>query len=609
MDNGFEFFINVAPVAIVILIVAILTVVPYRKEPAARPLLWYLGLCVWLLVTNIGELIAPAGALTVFFAKLEYVAFMYIPIAWLSFSLRFTGWITKLIKPLILIAIVGPAVGILLVFTNEFHGLHWSKIYFYEWKNLSVLKPQYGPLYWVAFVYSWLSIATGCIIIFRSYLKGETLYHRQSLWIVGGTLLPAITNILNLTRQYHGIMKDFTPIGFAASGIFFLIGMYFHRLFWIMPVSRSVIIQEIDVGILVLDRRGRIVDHNRRVDELLSLDTVMVGKDYRQFPFLTQLLREIGYEEGVTRNEPQVKQIFINNYFLKCTVQSNGTPPNGTIIMLEDVSAQVALLNENMFVKNEYIKREKLATLGQLAAGLAHEINNPLAYIQSNIRSLNDLLLELKRQVQSDSLEPLFGELAAITSGIYEGFERIEEVARSLLHIARNDPLEGTFEIASIHDCIESTLNIMKIEFQRTTDIVRKFGDVPPVRMQKQAINQVLFNLFTNALQAIEVQYAETGKRGILEIRTGCDETSLWCEIMDTGKPLAPDQVDKIFDLFYTTKTEGVGTGIGLNLCREIVEKKHKGRLFLVSPDPVTFRLELPLGDTDSFSKPLSKNS
>lgn len=595
MSNGFELFINIAPVAIVILIVAILTVLPYRKEPAAQSLLWYLSLCIWLLVTNIGELIAPPGNATVLFAKLEYIAFLYIPISWLSFSLRFTGWIKRNIKPLILSAICGPFIGILIVFTNEYHGLLWKEIYFYEWKTLSVLKPHYGPLYWVAFAYSWLSIGLGCLIIFRSYFKGESLYHRQSLWIVAGTLLPAMTSIINVTRQYHGIMKDFTPIGFAASGVFFLIGMYFHRLFWIMPVSRGAMLEDIDVGIIVLDRKGRVVDHNKSADRLLSLDEVMVGKECFQYPMLNTFLKDISYVPGVPIIEPQTGQSFINNRYLKCTMQSSGTPLNGTILIFEDISAQVSLANENMYIKNEFIKREKLASIGQLVAGLAHEINNPLGYIKSDIRSFKDLLEKLKHLIQSGEMDALYREMLSISSGIYEGLSRIEEVTRSLLQYVRNDPLDFSFETASLHDCIDSTLSILKIEFQRLAEIVRIFGTVPPLRMQKQAIKQVFFNLFSNALQAIEASYVETGKRGVLEIRTGSDNNIVWCEVMDTGKPIPSEQVNKIFDPFFTTKESGLGTGIGLGLCKDIIEARHKGKLTLISPDPVTFRIELPL--------------
>ena len=595
MGNGFALFINIAPAAVIILIVAFITVLPYRKEPAAQSLLWYFTLCIWLLLTNIGELLAPSGKATIFFAKLEYIAFLYIPIAWLSFSLRYTGWITTYIKPLITVAIVGPAIGILVVFTNDMHGLLWQSIRFIEWHGFSVLKPEYGPLYWIAFSYSWLSIGLGSLIILRSYVIGESLYHRQSLWIVTGTLLPAITNLINVTRSYHGIIKDFTPIGFALSGIFFLIGMYFHRLFWIMPVSRGAILQEIDVGILVLDRKGKIVDHNKSVDTLLSLHEILVGKDYTQCPLLKQLLEEINFEPGSQIVESQTGQTYLNNRYLKCKIQPSKLPREGTFLILEDISAQVQLINENVYIKNEYMKRETLATIGKLAASLAHEINNPLGYIKSDIRSFNDLSTQIIQELKNEEKNEIHSELLHITAGIYEGLSRIEEVTRSLLNFTRRESFETAFEMISLHDCIETTLKIMRTELQRNAELIKKYGEIPLIWGQKQAINQVFFNLFSNALQALEAFYNETGKRGILEIRTGAADATVWCEIMDTGKPIAPDQVDKLFDLFYTTKKDGYGTGIGLNLCKEIIEKKHNGRLFITSTDPVTFRIELPI--------------
>ncbi|MCX7655883.1 MAG: ATP-binding protein [Treponemataceae bacterium] len=598
MGSGFSLFVNIAPAAIVVLIVAFVTVFPYRKEPAGQALLWYIGLCIWLLATNILELIAPPGSQTILFAKLQYVAFLYIPIAWMSFSLRYTGWVTQSKPSLILLAIIGPVLGVLVVATNEYHGLLWKKIFFFESEGFSVLRPEYGPFYWIIFMYSWLAIAGGCVIILRSYIKGEKLYYRQSLWIILGTLLPAIANIFRLTNKIHGIVKDFTPLGFALSAVFFLIGMYFHRLFWVMPVSRGVLLEEIDVGVVVLDTLGRIVDHNKSGDQLLHLEDVAVGKPYTMYPLLSEVLNTIGGYTSL-KSFPSCERsgkVFCNGKTLKYTLQSSGMPLNGTVLMVEDISKEVALQTENSVIKSEYLKKEKLASLGQIAAGLIHEINNPIAYMKSDVRSLFDLLTNLSLTYSIDATDKNFQNIKDIVTGMYEGLSRIEDTTRSLLNFARNNPLEeDSQEEVLLHDCIETTLKIMKNEYQQTTDIIRHYGDIPPLRLYRRAINQVLFNLLANAVEAINVTFNETGIRGTIEISTGVSEGMVWCEILDTGKPIEQEHAQHIFDLFFTTKSPGWGTGIGLALCKEIVETKHKGKLSLVSLNPVIFRMELPL--------------
>jgi len=591
MITGFRLFVNIAPLAAVIMVFSLITVFPYRKEPAAQSLIFFILFVVWLLITNTAEMWAPIGPIMLLFAKLEYLAYVYIPVAWMSFCLRYSGWITYTRKKLLLFAIVGPAGLFLLVLTNEYHGYLWTKIAYFSSEGLSVMRPEHGPLFWFIIAYTWLLMGLGTLIIFRSHFSGQKMYYRQSLWILAGAVMPAVTNTINVFGLIPGLNKDFTPIGFALSGICFLAGIYFHRLLWIMPVARAVILQELPIGILVIDSRGWIVDHNQKVDELFNLDAVSVGRAGHEYAAVRNLYAVAGYTPGTALTGLRSGQMSLKEKTVSWSLQPANHGSKSVIVTVEDISASVSLRDEVSRIKTEFIHREKLASIGQLTAGLAHEINNPLGYLKSDVRSLQ-VLVERSYRARGETDA---GEIITITRGITEGLDRIENVIRSLLSFSRQGKLTSSRESYDLHAGIDTTLDIMHYEYQSVSGIQKQYGDLPLLHAEKNEINQVLFNIFTNALQAIKDRKKREDFVALIKIRTGACGSAVYCEIENNGTPITPEVRDRLFELFFTTKPENWGTGLGLNLSRDIIEHRHHGKLELVSIDPVIFRIELPV--------------
>lgn len=612
-DNGFQLFINLAAVFLLVMMGGTAALVPYRKEPAARSLIGYLVLVSWLLVMSILELFAPPGPLTIFFAKLEYLAYIYIPLAWISFCFRYTGWFGWTNKILWKVSFFAAAPLFALVMTNDWHGLLWREIAFVEWNGLSVLRPSHGPVFWCIFAINWSFIAGGTLIIYRSFFSGQRLYYRQSLWILAGVLFPGILNLVNLSHIVPGLLKDFTPIGHALSGACFLTGMYFHRLFWVMPVARSVILQDLDIGILVLDRDGFITDHNHAIDQLLGLPAVSVGRRAMTFPELARFFSLSVLDPENAHEAPESGIIEWDSRHIAWTRQATHDPTHGTIITAKDVSEQVALQHEMSMMKNEFIKREKLATIGRLTAGLAHEINNPLAFTASNVRSLNRMM---ERSVES-GVALQMGEMLEVTRDILAGIERIGNVVSSLLSFSRQGTMDSEFSEYDLHAGIDTTLEFIRYELRGTIDVDREYSDIPRFLACKNEINQVLFNILTNAVHSIRGLDGRNGAaleddiidlpkdenedgdqslpKGRITVRTGTEGKTVWCEIENNGPAIPEEHRPRIFELFFTTKAEKWGTGLGLNLCRDIVEHHHHGRLTLASANPVVFRMELPI--------------
>jgi signal transduction histidine kinase len=593
MTTGFALFVDVAPVALVVSAASLVILIPYLKEGAARSLFWYQCCVALLLVSNCAELIAPPGFWTLTFAKIEYVAYTYIPVSWLWFCLRYTNWLDKLKNAHLLSAIFGPAILVALVFTNDWHGLMWPNVRFFESEGLSVLRADHGPLFWALWAYSWILLGAGSIIVFRSHFSGQMLYKKQSLWILAGMILPGITNTVYVFHLVPGIRKDFTPVGYALSGFCFLAGMYIHRLIWIMPVTRGVIIQELKLGILVLDRHGWIVDHNTSADELLELREITVGRHSTEYPSLVQLFMVSAYIPGSKLTERRSGEMLWDGKPLAWTIQPANKTANGVLYTVEDISAQYELRNDIDKIKNEFINQEKLAVVGRLTAGLAHEINNPLAYLKSDVRSL-DLLIRRDFTGRDDRQS---AEILEISNGITGGLERIENVIKTLLSFSRQGKVDAPFVEYRIQDGADMALEIMKHELRGTAEVKKEHGATQAIYAQKTEVNQVIFNILSNALRAIKERSGEEGFKGVITIRTGATDNGVFCEISNNGTPMAEETRKRLFELFFTTRPEQLGHGLGLNLSREIIEIRHHGKLTLVSADPVSFRIELPRGE------------
>ncbi|MCK6387700.1 MAG: ATP-binding protein, partial [Zoogloea sp.] len=262
--------------------------------------------------------------------------------------------------------------------------------------------------------------------------------------------------------------------------------------------------------------------------------------------------------------------------------------------------------------QQQLVQSEKLASIGQLAAGVAHEINNPIGYVSSNIRSLDDYITRLfqvldayqsaeaelpgpaqaligkaKREADFDYLRDDIHELIRESA---EGTERVRKIVQDLRDFSRSDTNQQ-WQAADLHTGLDSTLNIASNEIKYRADVVREYGALPLVECLPSQLNQVFMNLFVNAAQSIP-----DGRRGTLRVRTGHGGDQVWIEVQDDGCGMEPEVVDRIFDPFFTTKPVGKGTGLGLSLSYGIIQKHHGKITASSTPGNGTlFRITLPV--------------
>jgi signal transduction histidine kinase len=255
----------------------------------------------------------------------------------------------------------------------------------------------------------------------------------------------------------------------------------------------------------------------------------------------------------------------------------------------------------------QLIHREKMASVGQLVAGVAHELNNPIGFVYSNVSTLDDFVKRLRAMVEAYRavpLEPADAErmqrqwaelkvdyalkyLDSMTHGIREGAERARKIVRDLRVFARSQ--DDVWQPVDLHEDLESSLTLLNHLLKDRITVHRKFGDLPPVECVRSQIDQVFLNLLANAAQAIPGE-------GAITIETRRENGTAVVAISDTGPGIAPEILGRIFDPFYTTKPVGEGTGLGLSISYEIV-KKHGGHIRAESPrgGGATFTVSVPL--------------
>ncbi len=214
----------------------------------------------------------------------------------------------------------------------------------------------------------------------------------------------------------------------------------------------------------------------------------------------------------------------------------------------------------------QLINSEKMASLGQLVAGVAHEINTPVASIKSN----NAIVSKLLDNIKDEELKEMLTDINTIDK---EAVNRISNIVTSLKKFVRLD--EAELQEADINKELDLTLELIRHETKNRIEIIKNYGEIPMVRCFPNLLNQVFTNILVNACQAIE-------DKGTITITTDFSENNLIVKIKDTGRGIPSNQLDKIFTAGFTTKSLGVGTGMGLAICTKIIEK-HNGKIIVNS--------------------------
>jgi len=278
------------------------------------------------------------------------------------------------------------------------------------------------------------------------------------------------------------------------------------------------------------------------------------------------------------------------------------TLANQSSIAIENAKAfdEIAKLNESLEARvdertrelqeaqNQLMQAEKLKSLGQLVAGVAHELNNPIGFVHANLQLLDEFIEKLvTAQERGQDTAPFRDAIAKLLARSREGTERVKKIVQDLRTFSRTD--QADLQQAHLTDEIDRTLALMEPRFKGLVEVVREYQELPEVRCYPGQLNQVFLNLLMNACDVLE-------EGGRITIRAAPVENGVRLEFEDTGPGIPPEVQGRIFDPFFTTKEIGKGTGLGLSLSHGIIER-HGGRIHVESqPGQGTrFVIELPL--------------
>jgi two-component system, NtrC family, sensor kinase len=268
-------------------------------------------------------------------------------------------------------------------------------------------------------------------------------------------------------------------------------------------------------------------------------------------------------------------------------------------------------------VQAQIIQQEKMASIGQLAAGVAHEINNPMGFITSNLTSLGKYaerldtyiaalqgslaecpnhpgLVELDQLRQKLKVDYIISDLNELIKESLDGANRVRRIVQDLKSFSRVDQAEEA--LANLNESLETTINIAWNELKYIATLERQFGNIPEILCNPQQLNQVFLNLLVNAAQAMD-------KQGVITVKTWSEGGFVCVSVADTGKGMPEDVQQQIFEPFFTTKPAGKGTGLGLSISAEII-RKHHGEITVASEPGkgTTFTVRLPVDKEKSKS-------
>jgi two-component system, NtrC family, sensor kinase len=391
-----------------------------------------------------------------------------------------------------------------------------------------------------------------------------------------------------------------------------------------------LLLENMKEGLLRIDQNGKLTFVNSSLCQMLGyIKEELIGKHVHM---LHQKEDEQIIEKKIGHRRQGVGDSYESAYFTKGgqvipTIVSakpvfdkNGQY-DGTVAVITDISKIKQVEQERKLIEAQLRQSDKLASIGQLAAGVAHEINNPTGFVSSNLNTLSDyvqkyngliheyhnlvnqletnsnnnsyreLFEKIKEQEESMDIAFMMDDITSLIQESLEGTIRIKKIVQDLKDFAH--PGEDKPKYAGINRCVDSTLNIVWNEIKYKAQVKKEYGDLPDILCFPQQLNQVFANILVNAAQAIT-------EHGEISIKTCLLEENIEIKISDTGSGIAKENIAKIFDPFFTTKDVGKGTGLGLNVAYNII-KKHSGKITVTSEKGygTTFTILVPVNNTD----------
>ncbi len=532
-----------------------------RTEGVNFLILFELAAAIWAMTDGF-EHAATSLSMKILCSQIGYIGSSTTTVFFLLFTLSYTQS-EKFVKPVFIGSLLLiPVFTILLVFTNPVHHLIWTNINYYPSTNDS--EYFYGNWFWIYVCYEYLVLLTAIIILLTGTFRFYRIYKAQLLYLIVASILPLITSVIYVFKLLS-VKADLTPIVLIFSGILSALGIYFQRMFDVLPVARRQTINNLSDGVIVVDMVDRIVDVNLAFGHIINAErSDLIGNHFKRFSklFLNESPDQKTNMEFLT--ETTIRTNGITKYYeVKYSPVTNSKNQLiGRIFLLHDISIRKRALDtafeSNARLRNEIQEKEKLiGDLDAYARTVAHDLKNPI----SGVIGLTDFIKDDIANRRNDQAYELLDML-------HEQGQKMLTIVDELLllsQIRKEDIRTVIVNMGMVVDEALARLNRQCIDRQAVYELPDTW---PDVMGHAQWLEEVWVNLISNA-----IKYGGEPPK-ILMWSEKLDNGNYRFNIQDNGKGLPVESVNKLFIDFERLGKKNVeGHGLGLSITKRIVEK------------------------------------
>lgn len=566
----------------------------WRRHPASGAAVFSLltlAVALWSLTYAL-ELASANLAAKIFWGKIQYVSIASLPLLWFVFALYYADrsrWLTR--RNLGLLAAI-PVITILLMWTNEAHGLIWRRVSLEQNGASFSLIVSYGGWFWVHSVYSYILLLAGSVVLIGLLRRSSNLYRRQASTLLLGVIIPWIGNGVYISGLSPLPNLDLTPFAFTLSCLFMAWSLFRYRLLDIVPVARRAVVDGMKDGVFVLDAQNRIVDINPAGQRFVGQNASAIigqpaGQVFAKWPNLVERYRHTTEARAeISTDDERYFDMTISPLF------NRHNQLTGRLIVVRDITQQKNVEKALILTRDQALEASRLKT--ELLARVSHELRTPLNAILGYAEMLEEGIY--------DSLsEP---QLAA-TRAVINSAQTLTAMVNTLLDQARLEASKLQLNIVSFspEDLIKGIYPQMSLKAQAKglTLTSQVAPDLPAsLSGDPERLRQILGNLVENAIKFTQ--------HGHIEICLYQADTSHWAmRVSDTGPGIPPQAQALVFEPFRqidgsTTRKHG-GAGLGLSVVKQLATLME-GQIILESEvgRGSTFTILLP-------TKPVKENS
>lgn len=583
------------PLAISASIAALLAIYILRRRATPGAITFFLlmaSVSLWSTCYAF-EMASAQLSAKLFWRKAAYLGIVAVPTAWLLFALRYGGYLSTQRRRYLLLAIE-PLVVLGLVWTNEYHQLHWSSLRLDQSGAFAALRGVFGPTFWVHAIYSYVLLLLGTISLVQILINSPHLYRHQMGAAVVGALIPWGANAVYLFGLSPFPYLDLTPLAFTGTGLCLTWGLFRYHFLDVVPIARDAIVEEIGDGILALDAHGRIADINPAGQQILGpTATHALGKPLPEiFPALAAALPIDPLANGSTELSLDIATE-THSYELRFSpLHDRRHHIAGRLVLLHDIT--VRKQTETDLRRARDAAETAHRTSSEFLANMSHELRTPL----NAIIGYSDLLLQgVDLENSHQHLQLIFNSGHRLLGIINDLFEMSQiEAGRVELNRIVFDP----------RDMVEKSVETARpLAESNNNELVTDFIGAPTaVYADPERLRQCLASLLSNAAKFTEGGRIESTVRG--ERRDDIDWVLFG--IRDTGIGIAADKIDHVFEPFIqsdgsSTRKHG-GTGLGLAITRRFVHLME-GEIYVesVPGEGSLFSIRLPAQEKTSSAQ------